>query len=70
MGIAASVQSGCLIHGVRLDWSNRQCEVHIGNHSYIVKHPVLYGAGGLHVGDDVLIGADAVIITQGRELII
>jgi acetyltransferase-like isoleucine patch superfamily enzyme len=67
IGEAASVQTGCLIHCGGLEWSDGSGEVRIGSRSYLGHHSILYGAGGLYLGDDVLIGPDVVITSQGHE---
>lgn len=66
IGAGASVQSGCLIHCGGLDWSGGRGHVRLGARSYVGHHCVLYGSGGLDIGDDVLLGPGVTITSQGH----
>lgn len=66
IGLGATVQSGCLIHCGGLDWSAGAGRVRLGARSYIGHHCVLYGSGGIEIGDDVLIGPGVIVTSQGH----
>jgi len=63
----AVVQSGCLLHCGGQPWSGGAGRVRLGARSYVGHHCVLYGAGGLDIGDDVLLGPGVTITSQGHR---
>lgn len=66
IGHGALVQTGCLIHCGGLEWSGGRGHVRLGARSYVGHQCVLYGSGGLDIGDDVLIGPGVTITSQGH----
>jgi serine acetyltransferase len=67
LGDEAVVQSGCLLHCGGLDWSDGKGWIRIGARAYVGHDCVLYGSGGLDLGNDVLIGPGAILTSQGHH---
>lgn len=67
LGQGVVVQSDCLLHCGGLDWSDQRGQIRLGNHCYLGHGVTLYGAGGLEIGRDVLIGPGAILTSQGHE---
>jgi acetyltransferase-like isoleucine patch superfamily enzyme len=65
--VGAVVQTGCLLHCGGQDWSGGQGGLRLGARSYVGHHCVLYGAGGLDIGADVLLGPNVTITSQGHQ---
>jgi acetyltransferase-like isoleucine patch superfamily enzyme len=61
------VQSGCLLHCGGQPWSDGRGHVRLGARAYVGHHCVLYGAGGLDIGLDVLLGPGVTITSQGHH---
>lgn len=66
LGTGAVVQSGCLLHCGGLDWSTGQGRLRLGERTYVGHNSVLYGAGDLQIGRDVLIGPGVILTSQGH----
>lgn len=66
IGAGVVVQSGCLLHCGGLNWSDGQGRIGLGDRAYLGHGSVLYGAGGLHVGRDVLVGPRVILTSQGH----
>ena len=66
VGNGAVVQAGCLLHCGGLDWSSGHGRIVLGDRSYLGHGCVLYGAGDLQIGRDVLVGPRVVITSQGH----
>lgn len=66
LGAGAVVQSGCLLHCGGLDWSAGRGRLRLGERSYVGHGSVLYGAGDLQIGRDVLIGPGVILTSQGH----
>jgi carbonic anhydrase/acetyltransferase-like protein (isoleucine patch superfamily) len=67
VGTGAVVQSGCLLHCGGLDWSDGAGRIRLGERCYVGHDSVLYGAGGLYLGRDVLIGPGVILTSQGHH---
>jgi galactoside O-acetyltransferase len=67
LGSEVIVQSRVLLHCGGLEWSRGHGEICIGARTYIGHSCVLYGAGGIEVGNDVLLGPNVVITSQGHS---
>jgi acetyltransferase-like isoleucine patch superfamily enzyme len=61
------VQTGSLLHGGGQPWSMGQGRIRLGTRCYVGHHCVLYGAGGLDIGSDVLLGPGVTITSQGHR---
>jgi acetyltransferase-like isoleucine patch superfamily enzyme len=68
MGRSVSIQSGAIVHCGGKDWSDFQGYVRIGTGVAIGPNCVLYGAGGIELGDYVHLGPGAKLMSQsGRH---
>jgi acetyltransferase-like isoleucine patch superfamily enzyme len=61
------VQTGCLLHCGGQDWSTGRGHLRLGARSYVGHHCILYGAGGLDIGADVLLGPGVTVTSQGHR---
>jgi serine acetyltransferase len=66
LGTGAVVQSGCLLHCGGLDWSDGRGRIRLGDRAYVGHDSILYGAGNLDIGNDVLIGPGVILTSQGH----
>lgn len=64
LGKSVTVQSFSIVHCGGLAWSEYEGYVHIGEGSVIGPSCILYGAGGICLGDYVHLGPGVKIITQ------
>ena len=67
VGPGTIIASGALVHCGGMEWCNNAGGVTIGRDSYIGPHSVLFGAGEIHIGNQVAIGPDVVITSHGHE---
>lgn len=66
LGAGSAIQARCLIHCGGQDWSQGAGFVRLGERSYIGHDCVIYGAGGVDIAADVLIGPGVLITSQGH----
>ena len=64
LGRSVTIQAFTIVHCGGQVWSGYEGFVHIGKGSVIGPSCVLYGAGGLHIGNYVHLGPGVKIITQ------
>ncbi len=67
LGKGVVIQDYAVLHCGGQAWNENQGGIDIGNSSYVGHSAVLYGAGGLRIGDRVLIAPNVVITSQGHE---
>lgn len=66
LGTGAVVQSGSLLHCGGLDWSAGRGRIQLGDRVYVGHDCILYGAGDLEIGSDVLLGPRVILTSQGH----
>jgi acetyltransferase-like isoleucine patch superfamily enzyme len=64
LGSDVVVDGGVLLHCGGMDWCPDRGGITIGSGSFIGSNAVLYGAGGIEIGEAVAIGAGAIITSQ------
>ena len=69
LGAGSAIQSGCLVHCGGQDWSHGTGFVRLGERSYVGHNCVIYGAGGVDIAADVLIGPGVLITSQGHHFL-
>lgn len=68
LGRRVSIQSGAVIHCGGKAWSSFHGHIKLGDGVVIGRYCVLYGAGGIELGDYVHLGPSAQLISQsGRH---
>ena len=63
LGKGTVVQSNVTLHCGGMDWTNGGGEVRFGQNCFVGHGVVLYGGGGITIGDDVLV-SPCVVITS------
>jgi acetyltransferase-like isoleucine patch superfamily enzyme len=58
------VDRGVLLHCGGMDWSGEEAGIVLGPNTYIGPNAVLFGAGGIHVGEGGLISPGVVITSH------
>lgn len=61
IGRNVEIDSGVFLHCGGMEWSNFKGKIIIGDHSYIGPNSVLFGAGEIEIGNDVLISPNVTI---------
>jgi len=64
LGPGAFVDNGVLLHCGGQEWSGGEGRIAIGANTYIGPSAVLFGAGGIEIGEAVLISPGVVITSQ------
>jgi acetyltransferase-like isoleucine patch superfamily enzyme len=64
LGPQVFVDHGVLLHCGGMDWSGGEGGIAIGAHGYVGPNSVLFGAGGIEVGESVLISPGVVITSH------
>jgi acetyltransferase-like isoleucine patch superfamily enzyme len=64
LGPRVFVDYGVVLHCGGQDWSGGRGSVAIGADTYVGPHAVLFGAGGIAIGDAVLISPGVVVTAQ------
>jgi acetyltransferase-like isoleucine patch superfamily enzyme len=64
LGPRVVVDRGVLLHCGGMDWSPPDGGVSLGAHSYVGPNCVLFGAGGIEIGEAVLISPGVVITSH------
>ena len=67
VGDETEFDTGVVLHCGGLDWCPKDTKVVIGGHCYIGPYSVLFGAGGITIGNNVLISPSVVIATHGHN---
>ena len=67
LGKGTVVQSNVTLHCGGMDWTNGDGSVRIGQNCFVGHGSVLYGGGGITIGDDVLISPGVVIASHGHS---
>lgn len=68
LGTGVIVQAGAIVHCGGKAWSAHEGYVALGDGVAIGPHCILYGAGGIELGDHVHLGPDVKMMTQaGRH---
>ncbi len=63
-GEGCQVQFGTVLHGGGYEWSGGQGFIHFGRRVFVGPHCTLFGAGGIEIGDDVLLSPHVVITSH------
>jgi acetyltransferase-like isoleucine patch superfamily enzyme len=64
LGTATVVDRGVLLHCGGMDWSAPTSGISIGAETYIGPYAVLFGGGGIEIGDAVLISPGVVVTSH------
>jgi len=64
LGKGVIIDSYVLLHCGGMDWSSGKGGIRIGDYSYIGPHSVLFGAGGITIGSQVLISPGVIIASH------
>jgi serine acetyltransferase len=64
LGAHVIVERGVLLHCGGMDWSVPDAGISLGEHSYVGPNSVLFGGGGIDIGEAVLISPGVVITSH------
>jgi acetyltransferase-like isoleucine patch superfamily enzyme len=64
LGVGVFVDAGVVLHCGGQEWSGGEGRIAIGANTYVGPNSVLFGAGGIEIGDAVLISPGVVITSQ------
>jgi acetyltransferase-like isoleucine patch superfamily enzyme len=64
IGKGCQVQFGTVLHGGGMAWSESRGFIHLDDRVFIGPHCTLFGAGGIEIGDDVLLSPHVVITSH------
>ncbi len=64
IGSGTFIDTGVVLHCGGMDWSADLAGIHIGRDSYIGPNSVLFGGGGIDLGDAVLVSPGVVITSH------
>jgi len=64
LGRRVTIENGVLLHCGGMEWSREQGGISIGDDTYVGPKAVLFGAGGIEIGSQVLISPGVVITSH------
>jgi acetyltransferase-like isoleucine patch superfamily enzyme len=64
LGKECRVQYGTVLHGGGMEWSDGRGQIQVGDRVFIGPHCTLFGAGGIEIGNDVLISPGTIITSH------
>lgn len=68
VGLGVMLDTGALLHCGGFAWSDGQGSITLGDRTYVGPYSVLFGAGGITTGRDVLISPHVVITSHQHSL--
>ncbi len=61
------IQTGSLLHGGGMAWSDGRGFIRLGNGVTVSPHCILYGAGGITIEDLTVLGPNASVLSQSED---
>ena len=66
LGPNVLIQTGSILHGGGMAWSGGRGHIRLGEGVEVSPHCILYGAGGIDIGDHTVLGPGAKILSQSE----